>query len=303
MVSSCAPSPSPKNIYIAWSNKQDSYSFISTVKTIQSIGCNPVVLDMVKSNDVSYDENDKLIDVVEEHGILLPEYARMVKTNSWKNSNIEEVAKDIDCVVFPGGSDVCPTLRKEEGEWHGIEADTDYAAERDISDYCLMSYCLEKDIPVFAICRGMQMLSTVLGAKMIDDIPSYFAGLGVDDEETHRDDGKKVFAYHDVNVLDEDSLLYKTTGKALLHNVPSWHHQGVLSTDGTGLTVTGESVTNDVRMIEAVERKDLSFCLGVQFHPEVSVRKYVEKEEDANLYLDLETSSSFFKALDKARKM
>ena len=299
---SCAPTSNKKNIYVAWSNKQDSYSFVSTIKTIKAIGCNPVVLDMVRSTDLSYKDNNTLVDATDEHGILLSDLAKEVKTNLWEHSNVEAIAKNIDCVIFPGGSDICPTLWKEEGKWHGIEGDTDYSAERDISDYLLMSYCLEKDIPVFAICRGMQMLSVVSGAKMINDIPSYFASLGKDDKETHRDDEKKVFASHDVDVIDESSLLYKITKQKTLTKVPSWHHQGVLSVDDTKLVCTAETITDGVRIIEGVERKDLSFCFGVQFHPEVAVRKIVDQEEDASNYMDMESASSFFKALAEYKK-
>ena len=296
---SCSNSSIKKNIYIAWSNKQDSYSFISTVKTIEAIGCNPVILDMVRSTDLSYQDN-MLVDVVDSHGILLSDLAKEVKTNLWKHSNVEDIAKNVDCIIFPGGSDICPTLWKEEGEWHGIEGDTEYSAERDVSDYLLMSYCLEKDIPMFAICRGMQMLSVVSGAKMINDIPTYFASLGKNDNNTHRDNEKKVFASHDVDIIDTSSLLYEITNTTTLKNVPSWHHQGVLSIDNTKLSLTAETITDGVRIIEGVERKDLSFCLGVQFHPEVAVRKIVDKEADASNYMDLESASSFFKALANA---
>ena len=293
----CAKASNKKNIYIAWSNKQDSYSFISTLKTIEAIDCKPVVLDKVRSSDVPYGEDGGLKDAVDEHGILLSNYAEAVKANSWRHSNVADIAKDIDCVIFPGGSDICPSLYKEEGAWHGIEADTDYAAERDVSDYILMSYCLEKDIPIFAICRGMQMLSVVSGATMIPDIPTYFEEQGASEEETHRDAEKKEFASHDVSVLTEDSLLYRITKQKTLHKVPSWHHQGVLSVADTPLTMTGENITSGIHMIEAVERKDLSFCLGVQFHPEVAVRKVVDKEEDADNYMGYEVATSFFKAL------
>ena len=301
-LSSCAPSPAKKNIYIAWSNKQDSYSFVSTLKTVEAIGCNPVVLNMVRSNDVPYGEEGALINAVDEHGILLSQYAEKVKANAWKNSNIASIVEGVDCVIFPGGSDICPTLYKEAGQWHGIEGDTDYSAVRDISDYLLMSYCLEKDIPVFAICRGMQMLSVVSGAKMIPDIPTYFSSLGRDDEDTHRDPEKKTFASHDVKILDTSSLLYRISGRDMLEKVPSWHHQGVLSVTDTKLSVTAETITDGVSIIEGVERKDLSFCLGVQFHPEVAVRKVVDKETDAGMYMDFDSASSFFKALANFQK-
>lgn len=298
-LASCSQESSKINIYVAWSNKQDSYSFISTVKTIEAIGCNPVILDMVRSTDLSY-QNNMLVDAVDSHGILLSNLAKEIKTNIWKHSNVEDIAKNVDCIIFPGGSDICPTLWKEEGEWHGIEGDTEYSAERDVSDYLLMSYCLEKDIPIFAICRGMQMLSVVSGASMINDIPTYFASLDKDDNDVHRDSEKKVFASHDVEVIDDSSLLYKITNTTTLEKVPSWHHQGVLSIDNTKLSLTAQTITDGVRIIEGVERKDLSFCLGVQFHPEVAVRKIVDKEIDASNYMDLESASSFFKALANA---
>ena len=44
---------------------------------------------------------------------------------------------------------------------------------------------------------------------MINDIPTYFASLGKDDGDTHRDSEKKVFASHDVEITDKSSLLYK----------------------------------------------------------------------------------------------
>ena len=297
IASSCGQSSPKKNIYVAWSNKQDSYSFISTLKTIEAIGCNPVVLDMVRSTDLAYQEGDKLINAIDEHGILLSDLAKQVKANAWEHSNVAEIAKGIDCIIFPGGSDICPTLWKEEGQWHGIEGDTDYSAERDVSDYLLASYCLEKNIPMLAICRGMQMLSVVSGASMINDIPTYFESLGKEDGDTHRDAEKKVFAAHDVKITDKTSLLFKITNAETLHNVPSWHHQGVLSVSDTRLVVTAINEADGVEIIEAVERKDLTFCLGLQFHPEVAVRKVVDKEADADHYMDLESASSFFKAL------
>ena len=293
----CSKTPLKKNIYVAWSNKQDSYSFISTIKTIEAIGCKPVVLNMVRSTDLSYGDDNALIDAVDEHGILLSNLAKEVKSNLWKHSNVTDIAKNIDCVIFPGGSDICPTLWKNEGAWHGIESDTEYSAERDVSDYLLMSYCLEKDIPILAICRGMQMLSVVSGAEMINDIPTYFASLGKGDYNTHRDAEKKVFASHDVDVIDNSSLLYKIMNTNTIKHVPSWHHQGVLSIDNTGLTKVAKTTTDGVEIIEGVERKGLSFCIGVQFHPEVAVRKIADKEADASNYMDMESASSLFKAL------
>ena len=53
-------------------------------------------------------------------------------------------------------------------------------------------------------------------------------------------------------------------------------------------------------MIEAVENQKLTFCLGVQFHPEVAVAKTISKSEDAGNYTDYDTSLTFFKAIIEA---
>ena len=55
--------------------------------------------------------------------------------------------------------------------------------------------------------------------------------------------------------------------------------------------------TGGVEMIEAVENQQLTFCLGLQFHPEVAVAKVVSKSEDAGNYTDHDTSLTFFKAI------
>ena len=108
---------------------------------------------------------------------------------------------------------------------------------------------------------------------------------------------KKIFASHDVEVVSKDSLLYRTTGRTLLEKCPSWHHQMVESVSGTRLTVTALAKNSSLPTIEAIERKDQSFCLGVQYHPEISVRKVKENTEDANLYMDIDLAMTGFNAL------
>ena len=292
MMSACAGNDagSEQNVYIAWSNNQESYSFTSTLLAVEAAGGKPVVLKQALSYDLHYDEKGELTDAYEdEHGILTSKAAKRVKVNTWQNSNVEEIMKDVDCVIFPGGSDICPTLYYHEQKWHGIIDDTDYSSERDVSDYILLSYCLENDVPILAICRGMQMLSVVSGADMIQDIKG------------HRDVNKENFVSHPVSVISKDSHLYRITGKETIDNVPSWHHQAVKSIDGTRLVKTAQAKIGDITLIEGVERPDKKFCVGVQFHPEVAVRKYAEKEKDAESFMDYDTALSLFRALIDAR--
>lgn len=282
---------------IAWADTPDSYSIKCLNIAAKETGENYTTLDMVRSYDLTYDDKGMLVDAVDEHGILTPEAARLVKENTWMNSNAEELMKDVDCIIFPGGKDISPTLYYHEQPWHGIEEETSYSAERDVSDYLLMDYCLDHDIPILAICRGMQMLSVVSGADMIQDIPTWLAGQGLSRSDMHRDPEKKDLVPHPANVTAKDSLLYEITQKTILDGCPSWHHQMVGNVAGTRLTVVAQADTEGVPTIEGVERKDRTFCLGVQFHPEVAVGKWVNKEKNAADFMDYETAMSFFRKL------
>ena len=289
------------NIAVAWNNVR-SYSFESTIAAANELDANITELPMLRSYDMEYDGDGMLIGAKDEHGILTPEAAKLVKTNTWQNSDAELVMQDIDAVIFPGGSDICPTLYYSEQPWHGIENDTDYCAERDVSDYILMSYCLEKDIPILAICRGMQMLSVVSGADIIQDIGQWYNTQGITYDDTHRDPEKKDFAAHSIDIVSDDSLIYSITGQRELTDCPSWHHQAVGDVSGTRLTVTARTVSNGIEIIEAVERKDKTFCLGVQFHPEVAVRKVLDKTDNAADFMEYDTAMSFFRALESQCK-
>ena len=198
---------------VAWSNKPDSLTYESTITAAKETGAEVTTLDLVKSRDLKYDGENHLTDAKDNKGMLTSQAAKQVKCNTYLGSNVDEVMKDIDCVVFPGGWDISPTLYYKEQPWHGIKSDGDYCAERDVSDYLLLSYCLEKDIPVYCICRGMQMLAIVSGADMIQDIGTYYQNRGIAYHDTHRDPAKKNFMPHDVKVLSHDSLFYQMSGK------------------------------------------------------------------------------------------
>lgn len=266
---------------VAWRNNQDSESFVAACKAIEAAGGKPVVLDMVMSADLDYDAG-KLAGGTDAEGALTAEAAKLVRCNTWQGSNVEAVMDDIPAVVFPGGEDISPSLYYAP---QPVEAREGFSAERDVSDYLLMSYCLEKDIPILAICRGMQMLSVVSGADMIQDIPNYMREQGTDYDYEHRNEPEEAgayrdFAYHGVKVLGHDSILYRLTGRDMIENAPSWHHQAVKSIEGTRLVVTGTAETSGMEMIEAVERPDKTFALGLQYHPEISV---VRENDEASL--------------------
>ena len=266
---------------VAWRSNQESETFVAACKAIEAAGGRPVILGQVLSPDLVY-ENNMLIGSTDADGALTAEAAKLIRCNTWQGSNVEEVMDGITAIVFPGGEDISPSLFYSP---QPVETREGISAERDVSDFLLMSWCLEKDIPILAICRGMQLLAVVSGADMIQDITLYMSSLGKEYGYEHRYNPEtpkayRNFAAHDVKVTAEDSLLFRLIGTDTIKAVPSWHHQAVRSVDGTRLIITGETDTAGERIIEAIERPDKTFVLGLQYHPEIAV---VRETDEASL--------------------
>ncbi len=283
---------------IAWRADTDSEFFTNICRAVEEAGGKWVMLDQVLSADLEYDEAGQLKENKTDIGMLDEAGAKYVRCNTWHGSNAEEAVDNVSIVLFTGGEDISPTLYYTPEEWHGIEEEIDYNAERDISDFLTMSYCLNQDIPVMGFCRGMQMLSVISGGEVIQDIPAYFEEIQVDYNFEHRNNKTSPDAYrdyvsHDVQV-EKDSYLYDMVGTDTLTGCPSWHHQAVKNVDNTRLAVTGTVDINGVEMIEAVERTDKTFAVGLQFHPEAAVVKYLDGAENSDDFMDYETALSIF---------
>ena len=276
-------------IAVAWRGNQESESFVCTIRAIEAAGGAPVTLPMVKADFLTY-ENGKLEEGIDEHGALSLEAAQLVRRHGWRDSDAEKIMQGYYAIVFPGGEDISPSLYANP---QAVEINEGFSPERDVSDYLLLSYCLEHDPPILCICRGMQALSVVSGAEMIQDIGLYMDSLGKAYAYEHRSEpeipeARRDFTFHDVRVM-EGSNLKRIVRTDVIPNAASWHHQAVRSVEGTKLAITGICETNGLPMIEAVERTDKSFVIGLQFHPEISVVRGLD-----------DLSLSYFRALVQA---
>ena len=293
------PFPVKPVVGIAWRADTDSEFFTNICRAVEEAGGSWVMLDQVCSADLTYDEAGKLTEGVDALGALEAAGAKKVRLNTWHGSNAAEAVGSVSIVLFTGGEDISSTLFYNPEPWHGIVAEIDYNAERDVSDYLTMAYCLDQDIPVMGFCRGMQMLSVISGAEMMQDVPAYFAQLGLEYHDEHRNqkatpDSYRDYAPHEVAVK-EDSLLGGIVGSTLLTGCPSWHHQAVKNVDNTRLVVTGYTETNGLRMIEAVERTDKTFAVGLQFHPEAALVKNLDDAENKADFMDYDTALGIFR--------
>ncbi len=261
-------------IGISWSYSEQEEEYIEYYDcVIIAAGGVPVHIPQIVSTAVTYDETNEIIpDQLEESGMLKTEYAEAIKACDFSATNLEAAMNGVDGVFFVGGEDISPSLfaqpQTPANNGEGIYA------TRDVSDYLLMAYCIENDIPLFAACRGEQMLGIVSGCQFAQDIPNYFAMLGADYPDTHRmppDAENRDYARHDVDILPVDSKIAAIVGGDSLADVSSWHHQAVIGIEGTDLTVTAVTNVNGVDIIEGIERMDKTFCVGTQFHPENDV--------------------------------
>ena len=293
-------------IGIAWRADIDSEFYTNIVSAIEEAGGQPVLLGQVKSKDLEYDLNGKLINGVDENGALDVNAGKLIRNNTWEGSNAADVIGDIDTVIFTGGEDISSSLFLKQVSWHGIEAEKDYNAERDVSDYLTMSYCLDHDIAVIGFCRGMQMLAVISGAEMIQDIPTFYANKGIEYHFEHRNnkispDSYRDYSSHSVDI-NEDSIVYDIFETKTLTGCPSWHHQAVENVDNTLLKVTASVEFDGIRIIEAVERTDKEFAIGLQFHPEAAIVKHINKAYNANNFMDYDTAIRVFEKIVNQQK-
>jgi putative glutamine amidotransferase len=160
----------------------------------------------------------------------------------------------IDGVVMTGGPDVDPT---EYGEQRDPSVVSIADPIRDRFELELAREAVKKDKAILAICRGMQVLNVALGGRLIQDIPRHLP-----DALPHQVGEPKNAIAHVVNLVPGS-----TVAKVLRDpeaRVNSRHHQAV-KTLGAGLVVTATAPDG---VVEAVEKPDARFCVGVEWHPE-----------------------------------
>ncbi|WGD37203.1 gamma-glutamyl-gamma-aminobutyrate hydrolase family protein [Lysinibacter sp. HNR] len=157
----------------------------------------------------------------------------------------------LDGIVFVGGADINPALYGQEAHPR-----TDAPrVERDSFEVALLSVALEYDLPVLGICRGAQMLNTVLGGTLVQHLPEHTGS-----NRYQQGEGK----FNTVPVsIHKNSLLESILGSQR-PGVPVYHHQAIDRVAGE-LAVTALS---DDGIIQAVEMPSKTFVLGVQWHPE-----------------------------------
>jgi len=153
---------------------------------------------------------------------------------------------DVEGVVLGGGVDINPALYHEDRKAETEEPDD----ARDAREMDIVQKALKAELPILAICRGMQLFNVALGGTLIQHIGYTHRKKGVPDAHP--------IAVH------ADSQLAKIL-EAETFSVNSRHHQATCLL-GKGLRVSAWCPADDI--VEALEDPGRRFAVGVQWHPE-----------------------------------
>lgn len=165
-----------------------------------------------------------------------------------------ESLHSLNGLLLSGGADINPALYGQERISESDAADD----ARDALEIRLLREALAADIPVLAICRGLQLFNVACGGTLVQ----HLASTDVHRQKPGEAEPGKHPAAHRIWVAP-NTRLAEIIG-AGGHDVNSRHHQAVES-KGKGLNV---SAISEDGVIEALEKPDAAFALAVQWHPE-----------------------------------
>ena len=216
------------------------------VKPVIGIGAYPRTVETAFGPTLLHTASRHYVQAIERAGgapVILP---------VTEAQDVDDVLRVVDGVVLTGGGDVQPSLYGDAP--HDCTRSVNPA--RDAFEVELFRQTVARDVPLLAICRGMQLMNVAMGGTLVQDV---FAATG----QFHDEDKRAHELVHRVKI-EPVSRLADTLGVVEL-SVNSVHHQGIGGL-ATGLCAVAWA---EDESIEGVELPDAAFAVGVQWHPEM----------------------------------
>ena len=170
---------------------------------------------------------------------------------------LRQLANDVDGFLMTGGQDVSPALYGEER----LDSCGEDLPVRDGMESRIFQLCLERDVPVLGICRGIQLMNVLLGGTLYQDLPSQHPT-----ETEHHMSPPYDRPVHQVEICKGTPLFDLIQTERM--DVNSYHHQAVRDKAPALQTM---AVSED-GLIEAVCLPERPFVWADQWHPELSWR-------------------------------
>jgi putative glutamine amidotransferase len=173
-----------------------------------------------------------------------PIFARHPDVKVWNACTGDVPLEKMGGLLLTGGSDIAPEFLKQEVPDPSVLS-KDLAPKRDRWEFAAIEHALARELPIFAICKGMQTLNVALGGTLKLDIK----GHNLPEQKDH-----------DIQLLRSDR-----SAAHRFEKVNSSHHQAI-DRHGDDCEVEAWCATDDI--IEQMRLRDYPFALAVQYHPE-----------------------------------
>ncbi|OYU95815.1 MAG: gamma-glutamyl-gamma-aminobutyrate hydrolase [Bacteroidetes bacterium B1(2017)] len=156
-----------------------------------------------------------------------------------------------DGIVIGGGEDIDPGLYNKPEDKNICGKIDPY---RDSIELVLINYAIKNHLPLFGICRGLQIINVALGGTLISDIPSQLK-TPINHSQPGKDSVHVIIPFVGNTLLSQEQLV-----------VNSSHHQ-CINKLAESLRISANSEDG---IIEAFETKTptKSFIAAIQWHPE-----------------------------------
>lgn len=179
----------------------------------------------------------------------IPLIVPIVKTRE----EAREVLDRVDALLLTGGGDIDPESYGQTARRPELVAPRD----RVESDLAYARAAKEAAKPTLGVCLGIQIMNVAYGGTLFQHIEEDLPGAG-----EHEDDDNGVAPEHSIAI--EPGTLLRSIAGSDHATVNSYHHQS-LAQVAPGFRLAARAQDG---VIEAIERTDLPFYIGVQWHPE-----------------------------------
>ncbi len=159
----------------------------------------------------------------------------------------------ISGLILTGGTDIDPKAYQHPTGPNQTRIDL----QKDETEIAVAEAALERWLPTFGICRGIQVLAVAKGGNLIQDIETDIPWA-----EKHNYKERDPDGFHEITIKDGSALRHIFQAENAVVN--SWHHQAVGEVPDDW-EVTAETADG---VVEGMEYSIEPLIFGVQWHPE-----------------------------------